>query len=192
MGLRRIDGYTTGFDRNEYARTERNQLIRKLILAFFEFAAILLIVLGILYIAMDTGMAESQYCWVMCSPDSYVCVREKPRKTSDGFGGATLGTRLETDGKTKNGFLHVINVPAEETEGWVSLQHVVYDEPVQMKQAALVVSNGKLAARKGINGKVKTWLQPMTEVTILIYSKEWCLTNYGYCMTEFLEWVGGN
>lgn len=160
----------------------------KLILVLFEFILILLFVIGALSIMMETGLAED--CWVMCDPESYVCIREKPKKTSEGFGGSILGTKLETDGKEKNGYIHVINVPAEETEGWISAQHIVYDEPVQMNQKAIVVSNGRLAARKGIGGKVKTWLKPMTEVTITIYSSEWCLTNFGYVMTDYLEWVG--
>jgi len=154
----------------------------------FEFLLISLIAIGTLWFLMEVGLAED--CWVMCDPESYVCIREQPRKSSEGFGGATCGSLMETDGKQKNNYIHVIDVPAEETEGWISTQYIVYDEPVRMNQKALVVSNGKLAARKGINGKVKTWLQPMTEVTILIYSNEWCITNYGYVMTEFLEWVG--
>ena len=160
----------------------------KLTIALFEFLVITLIVVGVLLFMTDIGLAED--CWVMCDPESYVCIREKPKKTSDGFGGSILGTKLETDGKEKNGYIHVINVPAEETEGWISAQHIVYDEPVRMNQKAIVVSNGRLAARKGIGGKVKTWLKPMTEVTITIYSSEWCLTNYGYVMTDYLEWVG--
>jgi hypothetical protein len=148
-------------------------------------------------VMVDVGFAEEEdpYAdctpiWVLCRDDTYVCVREKPRKTSDAFGGAINLAMLKTDGKEKNGFLHVVDVAAEASTGWISKQYIVYDPPEKMSQKALVVSNGRLAARKGVNGKVRKWLKPMTEVTILYWSSEWCLTNYGYVQTEYLEWIG--
>ena len=162
-----------------------------------ELALIAGIILACITVFRDFALGEEEdpYAdctpvWVMCSETSYVCVREKPRKTSDAFGGAINGIMLKTDGKEKNGFLHVVDVAAEASEGWISKQYIVYYEPVEMKQKAQVVSYGRLAARKGINGKVRKWLKPMTEVTILCYSEDWCLTNYGYIQTEYLEWIG--
>ena len=166
----------------------------KIVIELALIALFILVVCGFLH---DVGLAEEEdpyadctKVWVMCSDTSYVCVREKPRKTSDAFGGAINGIMLKTDGKERNGYLHVVDVAAEASTGWISKKYIVYDEPIEMHQTALVVSNGKLAARRGINGKVRKWLKPMTEVTILCWSKEWCLTNYGYVQSEFLEWVG--
>ena len=157
-------------------------------------AAILIVVFTFL---RNAGLAEEEdpyadctKIWVLCRDDTYVCVREKPRKTSDAFGGALNCSMLKTDGKEKNGFLHVVDVAAEASTGWISKQYIVYDPPEKMSQKALVVSNGRLAARKGINGKIRKWLKPMTEVTIQYWSSEWCLTNYGYVQTEYLEWIG--
>ena len=165
-----------------------------------EIALIGAIILAIFMVVKDFGLAhaeeeEDPYAdctkiWVLCRDDTYVCVREKPRKTSDAFGGALNCSMLKTDGKEKNGFLHVVDVAAEASTGWISKQYIVYDPPEKMSQKALVVSNGRLAARKGINGKIRKWLKPMTEVTILYHTEEWCLTNYGYVQTEFLEWIG--
>lgn len=158
----------------------------------------LLLILAIMVCALlllqDTGLAEedTEDVWILCSSDSFVCVREAPRKTSYAFGGATCGTRLQTDGKVKNKYIHVVNVPAEETSGWISLQYIVHSEPIRIDQGATVVSNGRLAARKGINGKVQYWLEPMSQVTILWWTDEWCLTNKGYVATEFLELDGVN
>ena len=141
------------------------------------------------------GFAKSEqeydsYAWVMCDPESYVCIHEKPKKTSWAFGGVTFGTMLKTDGRIENGFLHLIDLSAECETGWISTQFIVYDEPEILMQKAQVVSNGRLAARKGIFGKIRKWLKPMTELTIRVRSNEWCLTNYGYVQTEFLDYVG--
>lgn len=142
----------------------------------------------------DIGLAESDTTdvWVLCTSDSFVCVREAPRKSSFAFGGATCCTRLQTDGKIKNNFIHVVEVPAEESEGWISTQYIVYSEPIRIDQQATVVSNGRLAARKGIGGKVQYWINPMDTLTVFWWTPEWCLTNKGYVQTEFLELDGEN
>ncbi len=167
--------------------------------ATLELILVAAIMIAAFTILRNVGLAEEEdpyadctKIWVLCRDDTYVCVREKPRKTSDAFGGALNCSMLKTDGKEKNGFLHVVDVAAEASTGWISKQYIVYDPPEKMSQKALVVSNGRLAARKGINGKIRKWLKPMTEVTILYWSSEWCLTNYGYVQTEYLEWIGEN
>lgn len=169
----------------------------KWITLVLEIGVMVLFVFLIIFALKEVGLAEEEdpyadctTIWVLCKDDSFVCVREKPRKTSYAFGGAYTGISLKTDGKEKNGYLHVVDVAAEESTGWISKQYIVYDEPIPMKQKALVVSNGRLAARKGIDGKIRKWLKPMTEVTILYWTQEWCLTNYGYVQTEYLEWIG--
>ena len=164
----------------------------KLLVGSIEFLIILGLIIGIMLTLEEVGLAEgTESVWVLCDPDSYVCIREAPRKSSFAVGGATCGSRLETDGKTKAGYLHLVNVPAEDCEGWISAQFIVYDEPYPMDRTATVVSNGKLAVRKGIGGKVKKWLKPMEDsVRIRWWSEEWCLTTVGYVQTEFLELDG--
>lgn len=134
--------------------------------------------------------AEGTTCYVFCDPDSFVTIRSEPKRKSVEVGGATFGSELKTDGKICNGYLHVYDLAAEEDEGWISTGYVVYDPPMITSYKALVVSNGKLTARKSIGGKMKKMLRPMTEVKVFCESDEWCLTNYGYVMTEYLETVG--
>ena len=157
-----------------------------------ELLLILAIMVCTLLLLQDIGLAEedTEDIWILCSSESFVCVREAPRKTSFAFGGATCGTRLQTDGEAKNKYIHVVNVPAEEASGWISSQYIVHSEPIRIDQGATVVSNGRLAARKGINGKVQYWLEPMSKVTVFWWTDEWCLTNKGYVATEFLELDG--
>lgn len=169
----------------------------KWITCLLEIGFIALLIIMFIFALKEIGLAEEEdpyadctTVWAMCRDDSSVCIREKPKRTSYDFGAAYAGCAMKTDGKIKNGFLHVVDVPAEQSTGWVSTQYIVYEEPVPMNQKALVVSNGRLAARKGIGGKIRKWLKPMTEVTILYWTSTWCLTNYGYVQTGFLEWIG--
>ena len=160
-----------------------------------EVKRVLLILLGLLCalsFALDIAYAEEAYgrIWILCDPESYVCIRSGPGKSADTFGGTTCGRSLETDGKRKNGFIHVINLASEMDSGWVSTMHVVSEEPEAMKQTAIVVSNGRLAARSGIDGKVRKWLKPMERVTVLYWTSAWCLTDRGYVKSEFLEFEG--
>lgn len=134
--------------------------------------------------------AEGTTCYVFCDPDSFVTIRSEPKRKSVEVGGATFGSELKTDGKIRDGYLHVYELAAEEDDGWISTGYVVYDPPKVTSYKALVVSNGRLTARKSIGGKMKKMLRPMTEVKVFCESDEWCLTNYGYVMTEFLELVG--
>lgn len=134
--------------------------------------------------------AEGTTCYVFCDPDSFVTIRSEPKRKSVEVGGATFGSELKTDGKIRDGYLHVYDLAAEEDEGWISTGYIVYDPPRVTDYKALVVSNGKLTARKSIGGKMKKMLRPMTEVKVFCESDEWCLTNYGYVMTEYLETVG--
>ena len=157
-------------------------------------AALAVIISGVVSLLHFTALADGETTdvWVLCDPDSFVCVREHPRKSSYAFGGVTCGVLMHTDGKTQKSYLHVVDVHAEEDTGWISSQHIVYDEPVYLHQEATVVSNGRLAARAGVNGKVRKWLQPMDTLTILYWSSEWCLTNYGYVQTDYLELNGAD
>lgn len=160
----------------------------KIIVAIIEIIILAVIITFCLTLLREAGLAEE--IWVLCDPDSFVCVREAPRKTAYAVGGITCGSMLNTDGKSKNGYLHVTEVPAEDDTGWISGQFIVYDEPYPLYRSATVVSNGRLAARKGIGGKVRKWLNPMDQLKIYWWSNEWCLTNYGYVQSMYLELDG--
>lgn len=161
---------------------------RKILIAILEILIVIAIALFIIMIFQEFGFAED--VWVLCDPNSFVCVREAPRKTAYAVGGITCGTLMETDGKVQGNYLHVINVHAEDDKGWISKQYIVYDEPQPVYRGATVVSIGRLAARKGVGGKVKKWLQPMDELKVYWWSSQWCLTNYGYVQSAYLELDG--
>lgn len=160
----------------------------KIAVVVIELIILTVLITFCIMLMQEAGLAED--VWVLCDPNSFVCVREAPRKTAYAVGGITCGTLLETDGKEKGNFIHVINIHAEDDKGWISKQYIVYSEPKPLYQSATVVSNGRLAARKGVGGKVRKWLQPMDALTIYWWSDEWCLTNYGYVQTAYLELDG--
>ena len=131
------------------------------------------------------GASRAEY--VLCTPDGEVNVRKNPRIKSTAIAGLSFGMFVETDGKVKNGFAHVIDLPAEDTSGWVSTGYLVKDEPMACTLTGYAVGLGKILARKNINGKVVKRIEPGSEVIIFAYSQEWCVTEYGFIRTEFLE-----
>lgn len=137
------------------------------------------------------GFAEEEYegqqVWVLCNPESYVILHTKPKKTSMEFGGVLVGSDMLTDGKTRNGFLHVYDLAAEYTEGWITTRHIVYSEPEEIYKNMKIVSNGRVACRKWVNGKIIHWAYNGNTVFVYFMCEEWAVTNKGYIMSEFLE-----
>ena len=95
-------------------------------------------VLIVIFMILSVAIAETETVWILCDPESYVCIRSRPRKSSQAIGGTVCGWMLETDGKEKNGFVHVVDLAAEEDNGWISNMYVVYEEPKQMRQQSLL------------------------------------------------------
>jgi len=146
-------------------------------------------IIGIFIFLLFCEVAQAEEVWVLCHPDSYVCLRENPRKTSEGFGGAPCGAEMETDGKTKNGFLYVYGLAAECDRGWISSKYVVYSEPKEINREMVIRADGRVAIRKCVNGKITGWLHDGDRVKVLWASDEWAITSRGYMMTEFLAEV---
>lgn len=129
-----------------------------------------------------------QECWILCQPDSWVYARMNPKKKSMELGRLECGDMVYTDGKTKNGFLHVYGLSFELDEGWVHKGYVVYDKPfVPRFQETQVKSNGRVSARKTINGKRRCWVKDGQSIKVYMVSAEWCVTNKGFIKTKFIE-----
>ena len=159
-------------------------------LVILEYLMVIGIVIGAVLMLTGAGKAEDeegQQCWVLCHPDSCVCLRAAPRKTGIEFGGAMLGADMLTDGKTRNGYLHVFDLNAEETAGWISCRYVVFDEPREIECELRVQAQGRVAVRKWINGKIIKWMHDGDQIYVYAMSDEWAVTDRGYIKTEFLE-----
>lgn len=146
-------------------------------------------------LAMIYGPAlaeESGERWVLCRPESlsgsnYVNIREKPSTGSAEAGRLFLGDRVETDGKKKNGFLHIINIGTETGDGWVSCRYLVEGELIVETVEAVIVGKGRVAVRAYPGGKRIGWIQPGETVTVYAWGDEWTVTSRGYIQTEFVE-----
>ena len=131
---------------------------------------------------------EEVECWIMCQPDSWVYARQSPSKKGTELGRLELGDKVYTDGKVKNGYLHVIDLWFEMQEGWVKKGYVVYDKPYRPVIAETTVrSNGRVAARTTINGKRRRWLKDGQQIKVYMISEEWSVTNQGFVKTKFLN-----
>ena len=131
---------------------------------------------------------EDYDCWILCQPDSWVNARENPTKKSMELGRLDCGDHVYTDGVTKNGFLHVWGLSFEFNEGWVHKGYVVYSEPYRpYVYDTTIQSNGRVQARKTINGARRCWLRDGDKIRVYMVSSEWSVTNKGFVKTEYID-----
>lgn len=145
-----------------------------------------------LYTSFGFGEAKADdFCetmYILC--DDYVNVRMTPNKKQEPIGRLETGDAVLTDGRRKNGYIHVVDLNFECCEGWVNEGFLIYDMPEKMNRKATIISNGRLAARKYVNGKRKRWLQPQATVRVYCWSDSWCVTDCGYVQSRYLELDG--
>ena len=122
--------------------------------------------------------------WVICKPEGTVNLRAAPGGRV--FGGYQSGAKMWTDNKSRIGFLHVLELAAEEDSGWISSRYMVFDEPREVMDAMVVCSQGHVACREWIGGKVVRWVQNGELVTVYWISDEWAVTEFGYIRSVFL------
>ena len=150
---------------------------------------IMLLMALILLCTVASAERIQEEIWVLCMPDSEVNVRERPKKTGEIFGGAMCGACMWTDNVKRNGYLHVLDLAAESDTGWISARYVVYDEPVEVNAVMEIRSDGRVACRRWINGKINSWIMNGDRLTVYWMSPSWAVTSRGYIRSEFLTEV---
>lgn len=146
-----------------------------------------LILLLTMVLPWSTGKAEDKLIYILCRPESYVNVRKTPLMNGEETGWLNCGDSVMTDGKEKNGFIHVYGI-TEYGHGWVYAGYVVDDLPVVEERCFAVVSGrGGVKARRNIGGRCVEKLDELTEIIIYARSEEWAVTNKGFIRTEFLD-----
>ena len=130
--------------------------------------------------------AEDKLIYILCHPESYVNVRKTPLMNGEEIGWLDCGDSVMTDGKRKNGFIHVFGI-TEANQGWVYAGYVVDDLPVIESGCYGAVCGSKVRARRNIGGKRVGWLYEMTEVKVFARSEEWAVTDKGFVRTEYLD-----
>lgn len=155
----------------------------------FQVALIIAVIAAVVFLFQASGISETDVteAYVLCT--DYVNVRPYPNRKGDEIGRFECGTRIWLDGRKKNGYLHIVDAGLE-SDGWVYAGYVVYDKPEKMSRSAVIVSKGRLAARKYVKGRRTRWLKPLAALTVYAWSDEWCVTNCGYVQTRYLELEG--
>ena len=140
----------------------------------------------ILTAILAVSVAEDEY-FIICNPKTYICVRRTPKKGAEETGRLDFGDSVFTDGKKKNGYLHVVDI-TEDGEGWVFAGNVISDKPEKLENArANVAATGRVMSYRWVNGKKNGWVNVGTQVVVLAWSEEWAVTNKGYIRTQYLE-----
>ena len=121
--------------------------------------------------------AEEEVRYVLCRPGVEVNVRYSPRKGSEIIGNLDCGDAVRTDGKEKNGYVHITGLTFEYSEGWIYKGLLIAERPYVKEWQCQIVTGTRVAARHYIGGKRKGWIKP---------GAEWSITNRGYVKTEFL------
>jgi translation initiation factor IF-1 len=162
---------------------------REIIKCVLVWAALFTILIWVYSYCWQAGLCEEtiQQAWVICQPDSYVNIRERASGRSGVLGRFESGTPILTDGEEKNGFTHLVGLPLEEEEGWIHSGYIVYGEPEEKNAHYRIRSNGRVAARRSIDGKRRRWMRNGDRVTVYRASKVWAVTNQGFIQTKYLE-----
>lgn len=145
---------------------------------------VLIVLLSVLLAALISVSAAADTIYVLCQPDSFVNVRQFPNKRSEIAGRVELGDHLETDGKRKNGFIHVFGT--FDGDAWISAGFVTRD-PVTVKRLDTeIVSKGRVACRRSVKGQRRKWVRNGQKVVIYAFSDGWSITDQGFIQTRFL------
>ena len=124
--------------------------------------------------------------WALCQPDSYLNIREEPKKGANICGWLYLGDRVETDGKVKNGYLHIIRASTETGDGWVAARYLMEIPPKVQTVTGTIESKSRVAARSQPGGKRNRWMKPGDKVTVYAFGSEWTVTDRGFIRSEFV------
>jgi hypothetical protein len=138
----------------------------------------------ILICLMIPAISLAEFCWVICQPDSFVNVRRFARKGADIAGRVELGDELETDGKKRNGFIHVIGF---EGDGWIHSGFVTFSPVTVLTCNAQIDAPGRVACRRAINGTRRKWLIDGQNLTVFAWADDWAITNQGFVQTRYLN-----
>ena len=157
---------------------------KKLLKALIQFLLIVAFFALLVYLTESISFAEETEAYVLCA--DYVNVRPFPNRKGEPVGRMEAGDRVFTDGKKRNGYLHVMDMGLE-SDGWIYAGFIVYDEPIKVGGTAVIVSKGRLAARKYVGGRRTRWLKPQATVKVYYWSDDWCVTNCGYVQSKYLE-----
>lgn len=127
--------------------------------------------------------------YVLCRPDDTVNIRHKPTTHSERCGWLMCGDRVDVSDSMTDRYgvkWYRVEDVTEYGYGWVSGGYLA-DSPVEIvEQEMVIISNGRTAIRKGINGSRAAWGKPGQVVQVLAMADDWTRITSGYIRTEYL------
>ncbi len=153
---------------------------------FMTIVAVVVVIVCAILVAIESAHGEDYF--ILCRPGSKVNIRDRATKDSTVIAWIECGQRVHADGKEKNGFVHVTNLPAEETEGWIYAGYLVDEEP-RIRTHRAEVWEGDVIARSCVNGKALRKLKEGKTVTVYAMTNRWAVTNKGFIMCDWLKEV---
>lgn len=142
---------------------------------------VLLLIVAI--IAVEAAEADGGL-YVLCR--TMVNVRSKPSKTARVVAWVECGQYVQTDGQEKRGFVHVVNLPSEEPEGWIYSGYLV-DEAPQIRTYRAEIWDGDVIARGSVGGRALRKMREGQTVTVYAKNHIWAVTNRGFIMCDWLR-----
>ena len=137
--------------------------------------------------ACFTAVAEDYKVFIFCNPATSVNVRKTAKKEAEIVGRLDFGDWVETDGKKRNGFLHIYGI-GEYGEGWIFAGYTVCDEPEKEEKAwASIGATGRVMTYRWVNGRKNGWVNVCDQVRVYALSEDWAVTDKGYIKTKYLE-----
>lgn len=132
------------------------------------------------------GESGRRDAWIICQPGDYINARSAPRKTGIVIGCLDPGDKVQTDGEMRNGFLHIYG-GFEQEDAWVSTMYITEEEPEELNREYMIVSEGRVACRRGIDGKRRAWAKEGDLVKVYWWTETWCVTSRGFIMSEYVD-----
>ena len=155
--------------------------------------AISVILVAVLAIAVYAAGTEAnrvraeEICatgYILCR--NYVLVRQWASKKAPEVGQLDPGDSIEVDGKTSDGFAHIV-APCD---GWVWAGNIVFGRVEKVDSPAYVTAKKRVACRRWVDGpqvEGRPWMITGSECTVYYMDSEWAVTSRGYVRAEYLE-----
>lgn len=132
-----------------------------------------------------------QRAWVLCMPGDYVNARAGASRKSISVGRLEAGDEIIDAGKITKGFVFCNGGSFELSEYWVHSGYIVRSQPVYLDVDATVCGDGRVAARKYIDGPRRCWVFPGDKLHVYWRSEIWSITEKGFVQSRYLSYSGG-
>ena len=135
---------------------------------------------------INKAHAETVYAvgYILCK--DYVLIREWASRKAPEIGQLDPCDQVEIDGKTKDGFAHIVSP----CDGWVWAGNIVFSPVEEVNRPAYVTAKNRVACRRWVDGpqvESKPWIVTGSECRVYYMDSEWAVTSRGYIRVEYLE-----